>query len=182
VTLVTSHANRIQRRGTVAGSSVQILQHAWMVLGELDLLSGFSIMTKAFGLKQVVSQLPFARPLSTCVWVSSVFFGRVSYLVSCLWHMPGRTTRKCKETLSQVKERLTREQATRTRNRIKDLLNLREIGSDSDSEEERHSSTIEIADSLSELRRVLYLVLLCLFTLILLLTYWIHNIGLRSGN
>ena len=28
VTLVTSHANRIQRRGTVAISSVQILQHA----------------------------------------------------------------------------------------------------------------------------------------------------------
>jgi len=96
--------------------------------------------------------------------------------------MPGRTTRKCKETLLQVKERLTREQAIRTRNRIKDLLNLREIGSDSDSEEEHHSSTNEIADSLSELRRDLYLGLFCLWILIVLLTYWIHNIGLRSGN
>jgi len=96
--------------------------------------------------------------------------------------MPGRTTRKCKETLLQVKERLTREQAIRTRNRIKDLLNLREIGSDSDSEEEHSSSTNEIADPLSELRRDLHLGLLGLFTLILLLTYWIHNIGLRSGN
>jgi len=110
------------------------------------------------------------------------FHGRVSYLVSCLCHMPGRTTRKCKETLLQVKERLTREQAIRTRNRIKDLLNLREIGSDSDSEEEHRSSTNEIADSLSELRRGLHLGLLCLFTLILLLTYWIHNIDLRSCN
>ncbi len=103
--------------------------------------------------------------------MSCVFFGRVSYLVGCLCHMPGRTTRKCKENLLQVKERLTREQATRTRNRIKDLLNLREIGSDSDSEEEHHSSTNEITDSLSKLRRDLYLGLLCLFTLILLLTY-----------
>ena len=102
-------------------------------------------------------------------------FGRVSYFVSCLLHMPGRTTRKCKETLSQVKERLTREQATRTRNRIKDLLNLKEIGSDSDSEEDRHSSTNEIADSLSELRRVLYLILLCLFALILLLTFSVYT-------
>ena len=96
--------------------------------------------------------------------------------------MPGRTTRKCKETLLQVKERLTREQATRTRNRIKDLLDLKDIDSDSDSEEEHSSSTNEVTDSLSELRRDLYLGLLCLWTLIVLLTYWIHNIGLRSGN
>jgi hypothetical protein len=96
--------------------------------------------------------------------------------------MPGRTTRKCKETLLQVKERLTREQATRTRNRIKELLNLKDIGSDSDSEEEHSRSTNEVTDSLSELRRDLYLGLLCLWTLIVLLTYWIHSIGLRSGN
>ena len=89
---------------------------------------------------------------------------------------------KCKETLLQVKERLTSEQATRTRNRIKDLLDLKDIGSDSDSEEEHNSSTNEVADSLSELRRDLHLGLRCLFTLILLLTYWIHNIGLISGN
>jgi hypothetical protein len=96
--------------------------------------------------------------------------------------MPGRTTRKCKETLLQVKERLTREQATRTRNRIKELLDLKDIGSDSDSEEEDKSRTSEITDSLSELRRELYLGLFCLLILIVLLTYWIHNIGLRSGN
>jgi hypothetical protein len=96
--------------------------------------------------------------------------------------MPGRTTRKCKETLLQVKERLTREQATRTRNRIKELLDLKDIGSDSDSEEEDKSRTSEITDSLSELRRDLYLGLFCLLILIVLLTYWIHNIDLRSGN
>ena len=96
--------------------------------------------------------------------------------------MPGRTTRKCKETLLQVKERLTREQATRTRNRIKELLDLKDIGSDSDSEEEDKSRTSVVTDSLSELRRDLYLGLLCLLILIVLLTYWIHNIDLRSGN
>jgi hypothetical protein len=95
--------------------------------------------------------------------------------------MPGRTTRKCKETLLQVKERLTREQAIRTRNRIKDLLDLKD-NSDSDSEEEHNSSTKEITESLSELRRDLYLGLLCLWILIVLLTYWIHSIGLRSGH
>ncbi len=95
--------------------------------------------------------------------------------------MPGRTTRKCKETLLQVKERLTREQANRARNRIKDLLDLKDIDSDSDSEEEHNSSTNEVTDSLSELRRDLYLGLLCLWILIVLLTYWIHSIGLRCG-
>ena len=94
--------------------------------------------------------------------------------------MPGRTTRKCKETLLQVKERLTREQAIRTRNRIKDLLDLRDIDSDSDSEEEQNSSTNEVADSLSKLRRDLYLGWLCLWVLIVLLGYWIHSISLRS--
>ena len=94
--------------------------------------------------------------------------------------MPGRTTRKCKETLLQVKERLTREQAIRTRNRIKDLLDLKDIDSDSDSEEEHNSSTNEVTDSLSELRRDLYLGLLCLWFLIVLLAYWIHSIGPRS--
>ena len=95
--------------------------------------------------------------------------------------MPGRTTRKYKETLLQVKERLTREQAIRTRNRIKDLSDLKD-NSDSDSEEEHNSSTKEITESLSELRRDLYLGLLCLWILIVLLTYWIHSIGLRSGH
>ena len=93
--------------------------------------------------------------------------------------MPGRTTRKCKETLLQVKERLTREQASRTRNRIKDLLDLRDNDSDSDSEEEQNSSTDEVAGSLSILRRELYLGLLYLWFLIVLLTCWVRSISLR---
>ena len=107
-------------------------------------------------------------------------FGRVSCLVSFLCHMPGCTTRKCKETLLQVKERLTREQANRTRNRIKELRNSRDNCSDSDSEEEQSSSINEYTDSLSELRRDLYLGLLCLWILIELLAYWVSHISLRN--
>ncbi len=150
-----------------------------MVLGELDL---FVQLLPLWLNKTSCLTTAFCKTLIDLCVSALCFYGRVSYLVSCLCHMPGRTTRKCKETLLQVKERLTREQAIRTRNRIKDLSNLREIGSDSDSEEEHRSSTNEIADSLSELRRYLHLGLLCLFTLILLLTYWIHDIGLRSCN
>ncbi len=93
--------------------------------------------------------------------------------------MPGRTTRKCKETLLQVKERLTREQANRTRNRIRELSEARISDSDSDSEEEQNNSTSTCTDSLSELRRDLYLGLLCLLLLIVLLGYWVHSISLR---
>ena len=107
-------------------------------------------------------------------------FGRVSCLVSLLYHMPGRTTRKCKETLLQVKERLTREQANRTRNRIRELLNSRDSGSDSDSEEEQSRRTKERTDSLSELRRELRLGLFCLWFLIVLLAYWISSITQRN--
>ena len=107
-------------------------------------------------------------------------FGRVSCLECFLCHMPGRTTRKCKETLLQVKERLTREQENRTRNRIKELLNYRESDSDSDSEEEQSRSTNEHTDSLSKLRRDLYLGLLCLLFLIVLLAYWISSISQRD--
>jgi len=103
-------------------------------------------------------------------------FGRVSCLVSCLCHMSGRTTRKCKETLLQVKERLTREQANRTRNRIRELSEARISDSGSDSEEERNNSTSRHTDSLSQLRRDLYLGLLCLLLLIVLLAYWVHSI------
>ncbi len=106
--------------------------------------------------------------------------GRVSCLECILCHMPGRTTRKCKETLLQVKERLTREQENRTRNRIKELLNYRESDSDSDSEEEHSRSTNEHTDSLSKLRRALYLGLLCLLFLIVLLAYWISSISQRD--
>ena len=90
--------------------------------------------------------------------------------------MSGRTTRKCKETLLQVKERLTREQANRTRNRIRELSEARISDSGSDSEEERNNSTSRHTDSLSQLRRDLYLGLLCLLLLIVLLAYWVHSI------
>ena len=103
-------------------------------------------------------------------------FDRVPCLVNFLCHMPGRTTRKCKETLLQVKERLTKEQANRTRNRIKELLDSRYSDSDSDSEEEQNSSIDEDTDSLSVLRRDLYLGLLYLLLLIVLLAYWVHSI------
>jgi len=90
--------------------------------------------------------------------------------------MSGRTTRKCKETLLQVKERLTREQANRTRNRIRELSEARISDPGSDSEEERNNSTSRHTDSLSQLRRDLYLGLLCLLLLIVLLAYWVHSI------
>ncbi len=114
------------------------------------------------------------------ILASVLVFGRVSCLESFLCHMSGRTTRKRKETLLQVKERLTREQENRTRNRIKELLNYRESDSDSDSEEEQSRSTNEHTDSLSELRRDLYLGLLCLWFLIVLLVYWISSISQRN--
>jgi hypothetical protein len=114
------------------------------------------------------------------ILASVCVFGRVSCLVSFLWHMPGRTTRRCKETLSQVKERLTREQANRISNRIRELSDSRYCDSDSDSEEEQNSSIAEYTNSLSELRRKLYLGLLCLWILIVLLTYWVRSISLRN--
>ena len=80
-------------------------------------------------------------------------FGRVSCLVGHLRHMPCRTTRKCKETLLQVRERLTREQANRTRKRIKELLDTKDLSSDSDSEEEQDSSSDVSSDTLSPSRR-----------------------------
>ncbi len=99
--------------------------------------------------------------------------------MSSFYHMPGRTTRKCKETLLQVKERLTREQANRTRNRIRELSEARISDSDSDSEEEQNSSISKYTDSLSALRRDLYLGLLCLLLLIILLANWVYSIGPR---
>jgi hypothetical protein len=94
--------------------------------------------------------------------------------------MPGRTTRKCKETLLQVRERLTREQANRTSKRIRELLGNKEDSSDSDSEEEQDSSSDKSCDTLSLLRRDLYLGLLCLLLLIVLLTYWVRITSLRN--
>ena len=99
-----------------------------------------------------------------------------SYLVGSRCHMPGRTTGKykCKETITQVRERLTREQANRTSKRIRELLGNREDSSDSDSEEEQDSSSDGSVDTLSLLRRDLYLGLLCLLLLVILLTYWVR--------
>ena len=98
--------------------------------------------------------------------------GRVSCLVSYPCHMSGRATRKCKETVQQVKQRLTREQANRTKKRQKELLDLRESDSDSDSEDDKDNSSEEESNSLSLLRRDLYLGLLCIFILIVLLAQW----------
>jgi hypothetical protein len=94
--------------------------------------------------------------------------------------MPGRTTRKCKETLLQVKERLTREQANRTSKRISELLDSRDSSSESDSEEEQDSSIDRSRDTLSLLRRDLYLGLLCLLLLIVLQNYWVRSTCLRN--
>ena len=94
--------------------------------------------------------------------------------------MPSRTTRKCKETLLQVRERLTREQANRTSKRVRELLDNREYSSDSDSEEEQDSSSDESVDTLSLLRRDLYLGLLCLLLLVILLTYWVRITSLTN--
>ena len=101
--------------------------------------------------------------------------GRVSCLVSCPCHMSGRTTRKCKETVQQVKQRLTREQANRTKKRVKELLDLREDESNSDSEDGEDNSSEEESYSLSLLRRDLYLGLLCLLFLIVLLAQWVFS-------
>ena len=90
--------------------------------------------------------------------------------------MPSRTTgkSKCKETLQQVRERLIREQANRTSKRIRELLADKEDSSDSDSGEEQDSSSDKSVDSLSQLRRDLYLGLLCLLLVVILLAYWIR--------
>ena len=99
-----------------------------------------------------------------------------SWLVGPHCHMPSRTTgkSKCKETLQQVRERLTREQANRTSKRIRELLADKEDSSDSDSEEEQDSSSDKSIDTLSQLRRDLYLGLLCLLLLVILIAYWIR--------
>jgi hypothetical protein len=96
--------------------------------------------------------------------------------------MPGRTTgkRKCKETLAQVRERLTREQANRTSKRIRELLDRKEDSSDSDSEEEQDSRGNQSIDSLALLRRDLYLGLLCLLLLLILVSYWTRCTCLRN--
>ena len=92
--------------------------------------------------------------------ILSSVLGRVSclvYLVRSSCHMRGSKTRRCKETIQQVKERLVREQANRTKKRVEELLDLREEGSDSDSEGSQDDSIDEYLGSLSLVRRDLYL-------------------------
>jgi hypothetical protein len=74
-----------------------------------------------------------------------------------------------------VKERLTREQRNRTEKRVRELLELEEIDSDSDSEGEQGNSIDGRVDSLSLIRRDLYLGLLCLLLIIVLQTYWFSS-------
>jgi hypothetical protein len=74
-----------------------------------------------------------------------------------------------------VKERLTREQRNRTEKRVRELLELEEIDSDSDSEGEQGNSIDGRVDSLSLIRRDLYLGLLCLLLIIVLQTYWFRS-------
>ena len=95
--------------------------------------------------------------------------------------MPSRTTgkRKCKETLTQVRERLTREQNDRTNKRIRELLDREEVSSDSDSEEEQDNRDNQSIDSLALLRRDLYLGLLSLLLLVILASYWTRCTCLR---
>jgi len=106
--------------------------------------------------------------------------GRLSCAVRYSCHMPGRTTRKCKETLLQVRERLQREQANRTSKRIRELLDSGNSDSESDSEEEQISSIDRSSDTLSLLRRDLYLGLLWLLLLIVLQHYWVGGTFLRK--
>jgi cytoplasmic iron level regulating protein YaaA (DUF328/UPF0246 family) len=94
--------------------------------------------------------------------------------------MPRKRHEKTFETLLQTKERLTRELRLRTEKRIEELLDLREEGSDSDSEESQDYSIDENLDSLSLVRRDLYLCLLCLLLLIVLQAYWVSSTFLRK--
>lgn len=93
--------------------------------------------------------------------------------------MPSRTTRKCRETLLQVKQRLRREQDNRTQKRVSELLASGEEDSSSDSEEDQVNSPEEICDSLSAIRRDLYLGLLSLLLLFLLLAIWLRGVSLQ---
>jgi len=106
--------------------------------------------------------------------------GRLSCVVVYTCHMPGRTTRKCKETLLQVRERLQREQANRTSKRIRELLGSGHSDSESDSEEEHISSIDTSSDTLPLIRRDLYLGLLCLLLFIVLQNYWVSSTFLRK--
>ena len=118
------------------------------------------------------------QELQLCfVCVSLVVY---SSLVGPRCHMPDRTIgkRKCKETLTQVRDRLTREQANRTSRRISELI-AGGYSSDSDSEDEQDINSGVGVDYLSLIRRDLYLGLLILLLLILLVPYWVSITFLR---
>ena len=74
-----------------------------------------------------------------------------------------------------MKQRLTREQRIRTEKRVRELRDFEESDSDSDSEEDQDNSTVENSDSLSLIRRDLYLGLLFLLLLIVLQNYSVRN-------
>ena len=83
------------------------------------------LMTQAFGLKQVVSQLPF----SSFVCIALLCFNLYASVQkrvhrSC---MPRKRHEKTFETLLQTKERLTRELRLRTERRIKELLESEQL-------------------------------------------------------
>ena len=64
--------------------------------------------------------------------------------------------------------------------RVGELRDFEESDSDSDSEEDQDNSTDENLDSLSLIRRDLYLGLLFLLLLIVLQNYWVRNTCLRN--
>ena len=78
-----------------------------------------------------------------------------------------------------MKQRLTREQRIRTEKRVRELRDFEESDSESDSEEDQDNSTDENSDSLSLIRRDLYLGLLFLLLLVVLQNYWVRNTCLR---
>ena len=64
--------------------------------------------------------------------------------------------------------------------RVRELRDFEESDSDLDSEEDQDNSTDENSDSLSLIRRDLYLGLLFLLLLIVLQNYWVRNTCLRN--
>ena len=110
----------------------------------------------------------------------SSVFGRVSPVILLLLVLSDSYMPRCKETLLQVKQRLIREQKNRTERRVLELLDFEERDSNSDSGEEENNSIDESSDSLSLIRRDLYLGLLFLLLLLVLQTYWFRSTCLRN--
>ncbi len=96
-------------------------------------------------------------------------FGRVSCLVLSVTPV----------TCLVVRLGGARRQADRTRKRVAELLASKEDDSGLSSEEEQDCSPEENRDSLSAVRRDLYLGLLCLLLLVLLLVFWLCSVCRR---